>query len=91
MQQVLSAVGSPQDRNQTGEDEQRTGGKKRRITLQVADHAGVRHALLAQQQTIHPVPPIEVQHTSQTRGITPLVLSIIGVTNPAQQKPANGK
>jgi hypothetical protein len=75
----------------TGQDDQGTGGKERGIAFQVADHTRVGDAVVAQQHAAHPVFAVQVQHTGQARCIPSLPRGITGVAAPAQDEPERGK
>ncbi|MCY1177486.1 hypothetical protein D9M73_177960 [compost metagenome] len=77
----------PKDRENTGQDNQGAGGKERRIALQVADHAGIGDAVVAQQHAAHPVFAIQMQHAGQAGGVTAFPGRIAGVAAPADDEP----
>ncbi|MOA05293.1 hypothetical protein D3C78_1248860 [compost metagenome] len=85
------AVGGAEHGEDTGEDDQGAGGEERGVALQVADHAGVGDAVVAQQQAAHPVLAVEVQDRRQAGGVPALPDGVAGVAQPAADEPDDGQ
>ncbi|KAF1856457.1 hypothetical protein Lal_00048580, partial [Lupinus albus] len=85
------AVGGAEHGEHAGEDDQGAGGEEGGVALQVADHAGVGDAVVAQQQAAHPVFAVQMHDRSQARGVPALPGGVAGVATPAEDEPEDGQ